>query len=150
MMRNLKFRSWHDGKMCPVCQLQFDETGQNLDFLEIITDLDKRIVYHFPASGLATNPLMQFTGLLDKKGKEIYEDDICTATNRMMYSKINKSMVPARYKVYWRDDRWHLIDNNGDDYHNDDYYQSDEIGWNEIEVIGNVHENPDLLQGATA
>lgn len=87
----------------------------------------------------------QFTGIKDRSGKDIYEDDVCTAEGRMVYSSQQKMMVPGRYTVYWRDDRWHLRDQNGQDYQSGDYYYADEIDWTEVDVIGNQCDTPDLL-----
>lgn len=65
--------------------------------------------------------LMQFTGLLDKNGKEIYEGD----------------RVKSRYgtvEVRFDYGKFEPFDASG------------EYGWfhSEAEVIGNVYENPDL------
>lgn len=85
--------------------------------------------------------ISQHTGLKDCNGKEIYESDICRA-KRIVFHK--GKMVPGIYTIYWRDDRWHLKDQNGNDYECGDYYQSDEISWQDVEVIGNLYDNPEL------
>lgn len=74
--------------------------------------------------------LMQFTGLTDKNGKEIYEGDIV----REWPKKSNKvSFIVYRNKGFWVDD-----ENYG-------WEGEDLWNWNKIEIIGNIHENPELL-----
>lgn len=68
----------------------------------------------------------QFTGLLNKNGKEIYFDDIV----RNKYGDIGS--------VIWFSD-WSLrVDWGGGDIH----FIDPEWG---LEVIGNIHDNPNLL-----
>jgi uncharacterized phage protein (TIGR01671 family) len=83
--------------------------------------------------------LMQYTGLKDKNGKEIYEDDIVLAKNK-------KDNYPLKYIVVYNIKkssfklRW--------EGHNDEFYDIDmDRDFDDIfEVIGNIYENPELLQ----
>ena len=74
--------------------------------------------------------LMQFTGLLDKNGKEIYEGDVVTragagfATRRNTVSYMDSGFSPFAY----------------DDFGDEGYAASS------CEVIGNIYENPELLK----
>lgn len=79
-------------------------------------------------------PLMQFTGLKDKNGKEIYEGDIIRTGDAISfvwfgYGKFNEAYYTENYKF----DEPMLIDRDLSDFC--DY----------TEVIGNIYENPELL-----
>ena len=69
--------------------------------------------------------LMQFTGLTDKNGKEIYEGDI------ILFNNFGDTLD----KVVYSPGCFHTSGGG---------YLLDEI--REIEVIGNIYENPELLE----
>ena len=79
-------------------------------------------------NGNSSTILMQFTGLKDKKGIEIYEGDILDCG-------INKLKVVFENGYF----RTPYVDKNG----NISNYRLN--GWIECEVIGNIFENPELL-----
>lgn len=91
-------------------------------------------------NGKRDDIFMQYTGLLDKNGKEIYEGDIVK-----MWSYYDDDRPDeGNWEVYFRNDRWHLRNKNKE-YDNGDYYSGDEVYWEKIEIIGNIYENPELL-----
>ena len=83
--------------------------------------------------------LEQYTGLKDKNGKEIYEGDIVNKQYRKMKTFNYNGTVIMGY----------ICDSDG-------YEAGSTYGWiagdsslsdliNDCEVIGNIHENPELL-----
>lgn len=74
--------------------------------------------------------IMQFTGLHDKNGKEIYEGDIDSRRNVIMWNKDLCLFCP--HSTLPHDGEW--------------YPTSYPMDARNIEVIGNIHENPELLK----
>ena len=91
----------------------------------------------------------QFTGLLDKNGKEIYEGDIITADCYPFFSDGKPNYVAV---VEWNDCGFAAFL----ELHKDSdargisvgcpvmYFDSDNAA--EFEIIGNIHDNPELLK----
>lgn len=123
MNREIKFRAFDKEKkeMCPVVRLTWP-IPETPDLSEI----------------------MQFTGLLDSKGKEIYEGDIvriCRYANQPDYE-----MIIGPVEFYEGTFVVGLIHHSQEEiggYYGllNDYTD----GWEIFEVIGNIHEHPELL-----
>ena len=121
-MRELKFRVW-------------DNT-----FKEYVRPDYNIIGYVYPLDGtLGVNDLddctiEQYTGLRDKNDKEIYEGDIVENT----YKDVGK----VRYEVRWECGRFVMESRKP--------VNLVQIGMgvypHSSEVIGNIHENPELLE----
>ena len=112
-MREIKFRVWqsksinHDNKMWKIEELP----NGMLESLIQEQSLKKGI-------------LMQYTGLKDKNGKEIYEGDI-----------INWTTEDVNDVVRFKDGTFMIGD-----------VCSFNVSVSNLEVIGNIYENPDLLK----
>ena len=72
----------------------------------------------------------QFTGLTDKNGKRIFEGDIVSGDN---YWHENRK----KYQVAFEDSCFFLVDDGGSFWHKDHIEN--------IEVIGNIHDNLELM-----
>lgn len=77
----------------------------------------------------------QFTGLTDVNGKDIYEGDIVQSNYKYAQPKISQIIMEDGNSYIAGED---LATGN-------EMLVSDHV--DEIEVIGNVHENPELLDG---
>lgn len=98
--------------------------------------------------------ILQFTGMMDKNGKDIYEGDICRVLYTDWPSKTDGDTRPIKQYmqdisnigcVEFVDCMWsfHFIS----DVHGDDWYGSFHVGAHGmIEVIGNIFETPELLE----
>ena len=76
----------------------------------------------------------QYTGLTDKNGVRIFEGDIVSLVK-------HDSLI---YKVVYVPCRYELVNRKGVNFFVLDIYKSENI-----EVIGNIHDNPELLGGET-
>ena len=115
-MRKLKFRAWDRGNK----EMLFDNEL-------LVTKLESNKFDPTPLNQTLTilsavHELMQFTGLHDKNGKEIYEGDIVKRINTEGSIEITEVKYKAPY--------WTVKD------------FAPEYGYT---VIGNIYENPELL-----
>lgn len=109
MSREIKFRAW------------------DVENKIMITHSTRRISFQGRIDGgMDFFELMQYTGLKDKNGTEIYEDD--TVTDGTDKGRIRWCKATLSYEVAWFDG-----------------YETDLWVETNLEIIGNIHSNPDLL-----
>ena len=132
--REIKFRAWDKIRKRMIAEPQFDyvvENGKHL--IHNMFDERGRQVEEFE--------LMQYTGLKDKNGKEIYEGDILSISE---YADGDFIIKPHNSKVVFVEGGFRLnaIDSLFE------YESLSHISLNKIGcIIGNIYENPELLKG---
>lgn len=83
--------------------------------------------------------LMQYTGLKDKNGVEIFEGDIVDAYD--YYENLGRKYKTTRFTgvITYEENSFYLKDGEG-------FFNNRWVNAEEIEIIGNIYENPDLLE----
>ncbi len=134
-MREIKYRMWNkkEKKMYDVGVLDFDDKKAYMK--GYLNHTVSNYMYMFEDI-----ELMQFTGLHDKNGKEIYEGDIVHIPDD--YEEYGFASG-ENYSIDYKDERFRLKPK----------YKPNACGYDleytdELEVIGNIYENPELLKGA--
>ncbi|WP_076656078.1 YopX family protein [Lactiplantibacillus plantarum] len=106
---------------------------------KVIRDYDELKGLTLDALDASDFNIEQFTGLKDVNGNDIYEGDIVQPVLSYTNSKIGKPFeVKKGNYVYGK---WIAKDVSSKGFGVDGYYFS-----NEIQTVGNVHENPELLE----
>lgn len=128
-MRGIKFRAFvkHLGQLADVLSIDFLDSEVEI----YLVDRDEIRKYQFDEVNL-----LLATGEFDSTGKEIYAGDI-------VRGKYGKNGLIKNYEIRWLRGRFTVVDIDmitGKEH----YYP---LGLLEGEVIGNIYENPELLEG---
>ena len=127
-MREIKFRAW-DKEL----RVMVDWRGMN-KFNDLYDALDCN---HYDVA-TATYALMQYTGLKDKNGKEIYEGDIVKDYNGNIL-QVSWADCWARYMM--------SLDGRNCMYYLEDYnHNKPDCLARNMRIIGNIYENPELKE----
>ena len=116
-MREIKFRAW------------WNDTGKKVE--------DFNNEYIIDACNDEVFTVEQFTGLHDKNGKEIFDGDICrikfdiAKVEDYIYNSLTKKELEDGERVF-------LVESPM-------FNNQPELNADVIDIIGNIHENPELL-----
>ena len=135
-MREIKFRAWikNSKEMILVQELYWARRIDNGTFLPAgVKRMRVRPFNHNEVRRFWENEieLMQFTGLHDKNGKEIWEGDLVRD-----FHVISAGTV---CEVYYKPPSFRISGNGG-------YWPMNEYNPNGYEVIVNIYEHPHLLE----
>lgn len=127
-MREIKFRAWN--------------TRYSFMMSKEITVCNSVVVDYVPIGYCEDETtdddliILQYTGLKDKNGVEIYEGDVVSIMD----------CEPSLYKIVWVDDMFRFdVEYIGTDLTNWQDESMGEFSSEDFEVIGNIYENSDLL-----
>ena len=132
-MREHKYRAWDPTKkiMYSAAELGQDQETLSVDgrgFVNV-NGVDTRL------SQFHTHLLpLEYTGLKDKNGKEIYEGDILGIFNPVVEGSC--------WEIVWHEFGWQILLHGMKDIPN--YYVNVGKHLEEHEIIGNIYENPEL------
>ena len=121
MKRELKFRAW-DGQRMTNSGIMFNTSKGTLEVPVQYSIQNAEIPEHLQMK------IMQYSGLKDKNGKEIYEGDLMEAKEGMM----QVYFIDGKYILMWADNGTHYCDLNEAN--------------RTFEVCGNIYQNKKLLK----
>ena len=135
MKREIKFRVWDHNTNTMMIPDYFEFYDGKIGWIEAVREAG-------PVSGNDGCPdqfeIMQYTGLHDKNGREIYEGDVVRSSSIRQREKsfvgdVHYGQVDPSFTIHDKDGHYFRLYSSGE--------------YRTYEVIGNIYENPELLEG---
>lgn len=124
-MKEFKMKAWlkKEKKMVAIIGIDF-----NYEYIRYTED-DNLFNENYKTAEFKNIELLQFTGLKDNGGQELYEADVIKFNDGIddIYGLISYDDEDGTYRVSYENITEHLSDLEGD-----------------FEIVGNIFENPDL------
>ncbi|CAL9957575.1 hypothetical protein VPHK46_0034 [Vibrio phage K46] len=135
MSRDIKFRAWCEDQKRMFTKVLIGNTT-NPDSFDYTTHCIFRDGDWYHSDEHDNVSFMQFTGLKDKNGLDIYEGDITPYLECSRQGKVNAQVyyctIKCQFRVKWIDDDIEISDS-----------LDDCKDW--FDVIGNIRQNPELI-----
>lgn len=148
-MRKIKFRVWHniEKRMVDYYKLNLYPCGfWKVGHIGICGE-----IYDYTSSDTEST-LMQYTGFIDKNGKEIYEEDMVTIYDLTLEEHFDGGRGPSiesnhLAQIVFHEGCFKFLIIHSMKYKRDLFTleEIEELAEGPIEVIGNIYENPELL-----
>lgn len=129
MEREIKFRAYGEDSK----KMYYSDSQEDAKFLG--AKLGSSLISTFFNTFFGNKTLGQFTGLKDKKGFEVYEGDINHKGYVIKWNQLHNCFGWFNKNGFVSE----IISNPYDNEGNISFYKID------CEIIGNIHENPELL-----
>jgi len=164
MKREIKFRGWDkkDGKMRAINSIAFHYEGESFDYdssrLAKVVNMwgkdiinDKSVIVHRDIEHVE---LMQYTGLKDMHGKEIYEGDIVTWSDGEYKHYSNPRIAVVEFNPELSFYAVNVVEHSGLCKYTGRLNHGHKFGYSNfaysntekhLEVAGNIYENRNLL-----
>ena len=124
-MKELKIKAWlkKEKKMVSIIGIDF-----NYEYIRYTED-DNLFNSDYKVAEFKDIELLQFTGLKDNGGQELYEADVIRFNDGIddIFGLISYDDEDGAYRVSYENITEHLLEREGD-----------------FEIVGNIFENPDL------
>lgn len=133
MSREIKFRAWCiNEKVWFTAGFSVCESGQQIfDADEFTHNVGEHV------------KLVQYTGMKDKNGKEIWEGDIVESKTLFKDSIIRAKIIWDEAMGFWKVEEINPV------YSEREYLHEVCKGAYETVVVGNIYQNPELIQTVT-
>ena len=134
MSREIKFRAWNKKGKCWITfgGVNYRYKNGTLDIID-----SDNLIYE------------QYTGLKDKNGKEIYEGDVVDIRNGVVFLDSMRTKHDGGFgisEVIWGWSGFWARPLNGGQCASMAEFVTEKEDCKDVEIIGNVHENPELLE----